>query len=98
MGDRSHIDHYEVVRTLGRGASAVVRLVKDTNTWEQYAMKIIRADGPEGLAARFEDMTVKEVCVLKRSTTPISSTSWRQRQALPMSRRMAGDLILSCTL
>ena len=70
MADRSRVDHYEIIRTLGRGASAIVRLVVDTNTGKEYAMKILKADSSAGLASRFEDMTANEVNVIKNINHP----------------------------
>ena len=70
MGDRSRIDQYEVIKTLGRGASAIVRLVVDTNTGNQYAMKILKAVANSGISSRFSDMTASEVNVIKNINHP----------------------------
>jgi hypothetical protein len=70
MAERSTVDHYEVLRLLGRGASAKVRLVRDTNTGSEYAMKILKHEGAGAMAARFVEMTKSEVNVLKQINHP----------------------------
>jgi serine/threonine protein kinase len=50
MAEKSIVDNYEIGRLLGKGASAKVRLVRDTNTGAEYAMKILRKEGAGAMA------------------------------------------------
>ena len=63
------LDHYEIIRTLGKGASAKVKLARDTNTNEQYALKILKRT-TESMATRFADMTANEIQALGKINHP----------------------------
>ena len=63
------LDHYEIIRTLGKGASAKVKLARDTNTNEMYALKILKRT-TETMATRFADMTANEINALGRINHP----------------------------
>ena len=63
------LDHYEIIRTLGRGASAKVKLARDTNTNEMYALKILKRTS-ESMSTRFADMTANEINALGRINHP----------------------------
>ena len=67
--DKSHLDHFEVHRTLGKGATAKVKLVQNLVTKEFYAAKILKNES-EALQARFRDVMQNEMQSLNRIAHP----------------------------
>ena len=52
MSERSRVDHYEILETLGRGTTATVKLARNLHTGEVCAIKILKLSTPT-LASHF---------------------------------------------
>ena len=65
----SHLDHFIVLRSLGKGATAKVKAVQDPNTQQVYAAKILTNQG-EALTSRFRDIMQHEMNSLNRINHP----------------------------
>ena len=67
--DKSHLDHFEVHRTLGKGATAKVKLVRNPATNEFYAAKILKHEN-QAVLERFRDVMQNEMQSLNRIGHP----------------------------
>lgn len=67
--DKSKLDNFEVHRTLGKGATAKVKLVQDPVTKDYFAAKILK-NQTEGLQARFREIMQNEMQSLNRINHP----------------------------
>lgn len=67
--DKSKLDNFEVHRTLGKGATAKVKLVQDLATKEFFAAKILKNQS-EGLVTRFREIMQNEMESLNRINHP----------------------------
>ncbi|OMJ93473.1 hypothetical protein SteCoe_3595 [Stentor coeruleus] len=62
--NRSELDHYKVIRTLGIGATAKVKSIIDPNTLQIYAAKIIKKSENSSTISNFRNLMQNEVQVL----------------------------------
>ena len=65
----SYLDRYEVIKTLGKGATATVKLVNDPATNGTFAAKILKPTS-EAIASRFRDVMQNEIASLQRISHP----------------------------
>lgn len=67
--DKSRLDNFEVHRTLGKGATAKVKLVQDPVTKDYFAAKILK-NQTENLQTRFREIMQNEMQSLNRVNHP----------------------------
>lgn len=69
MSSYSTLDSYEILKVLGKGGTAKVKLSRHTETGDLYAIKIMKTTTPNMLA-RFRDMVQNEINSLNRIQHP----------------------------
>ena len=67
--ETSRLDHYIVLKTLGKGLTAKVKSIQDPNTLEIFAAKILKCQG-ESITSRFRDVMQNEMVSLNRVQHP----------------------------
>jgi serine/threonine protein kinase len=63
MSDFATVDNYIIGRELGRGGFGIVKLVTDSQTGEQFAMKLMKSEGSADSIARFHEFVNTEVAI-----------------------------------
>lgn len=56
-------NQFKVIKTLGSGVTATVKLVEDVNTGIQFACKIMKS-GPEGYSKAISETVQKEMTIM----------------------------------